>query len=173
MYKKGLNGTITRISDGAHVPPDPRNSDYTAYKEWVDEGNTPEDADPPPLVFKENTTLLDGVTTTNASPTEISTFRLQNHTGYFAELTLIAVDLGNGNMKTVTAHICAKRLGGGALIVGSPSIISTLQNGGASSWGVAAAASGNNIVITVTGEASRTINWTLFGSTKSFTPGGR
>ena len=52
MYKKVLNidGTenteqIQRIIDNAFIPFDEGNRDYQEYLEWVEEGNTPEEAD--------------------------------------------------------------------------------------------------------------------------------
>ena len=36
---------IRRIEDGASIPFDPANTDYQAYLEWIEEGNTPEAAD--------------------------------------------------------------------------------------------------------------------------------
>jgi hypothetical protein len=55
MYKLNQNSTsITRLSDNASIPDDPANSDYAAYLEWVEEGNTPEAADvPPDPTYKE------------------------------------------------------------------------------------------------------------------------
>ena len=51
MYRKLLeldgseaNG-IKRISDGAIIPFDEANTDYQEYLEWLDEGNTPEEAE--------------------------------------------------------------------------------------------------------------------------------
>ena len=37
--------TIQRKEDNAFIPPDEKNTDYQAYLDWVDEGNTAEEAD--------------------------------------------------------------------------------------------------------------------------------
>ena len=39
---------ITRVADGAGIPPDPANTDYAAYLDWLADGNTPEPYTPPP-----------------------------------------------------------------------------------------------------------------------------
>ena len=48
MYKLikylGIINSVQRLSDGAFIPFDPANTDYQAYLEWVDEGNTAEEA---------------------------------------------------------------------------------------------------------------------------------
>ena len=43
-YQLTQGDTILRITDGASIPPDPSNTDYAAYLEWVEAGNTPEPA---------------------------------------------------------------------------------------------------------------------------------
>jgi hypothetical protein len=47
-YKLLQNGWIQRNADGASIPPDDGNVDYTTYKEWLNAGNTPDPEDPPP-----------------------------------------------------------------------------------------------------------------------------
>jgi len=43
-YQLTTGNTILRLSDNAFIPPDPANTDYAAYLEWVEAGNTPEPA---------------------------------------------------------------------------------------------------------------------------------
>ena len=46
-YQLTKNELILRITDGASIPPDPANTDYAAYLEWLEAGNMPE---PAPMV---------------------------------------------------------------------------------------------------------------------------
>jgi len=39
--------SIIRLSDGHGIPPDPDNTDYQKYLEWLAEGNTPLPPDEP------------------------------------------------------------------------------------------------------------------------------
>lgn len=41
MYELTSSSTIKRLSDNAFIPPDPANSDYQRYLEWLEEGNEP------------------------------------------------------------------------------------------------------------------------------------
>lgn len=45
-YKLTNTTSIIRISDGASIPADERNSDYQEYLQWVADGGITEDADP-------------------------------------------------------------------------------------------------------------------------------
>ena len=54
-YQLTTNASILRLADGAYIPPDPANTDYAAYLEWVEAGNTPEPA-PEPVAPVELTT---------------------------------------------------------------------------------------------------------------------
>ena len=46
-YQLTANTSILRTTDGAFIPPDLANTDYAAYLEWVEAGNTPEPAPEP------------------------------------------------------------------------------------------------------------------------------
>ena len=46
-YQLTTGDTILRTSDSAFIPPDPANTDYAAFLEWVEAGNTPEPAPEP------------------------------------------------------------------------------------------------------------------------------
>jgi len=47
IYKLLLNCPgVSRLPDNAFIPFDPANTDYQEYLKWLEEGNTPEPADP-------------------------------------------------------------------------------------------------------------------------------
>jgi len=47
-YQLTTGDTILRLTDNAFIPPDPANTDYAAYLQWVGQGGTPEPAPAPP-----------------------------------------------------------------------------------------------------------------------------
>ena len=47
MYRLTENECIQRVSDGAFIPPDPENRDYSEYQAWVSAGNVPAPYVPP------------------------------------------------------------------------------------------------------------------------------
>lgn len=48
-YQLMASGHIKRLADGAVIPPDPMNRDYSEYLEWASYGNQPLPADPIPV----------------------------------------------------------------------------------------------------------------------------
>lgn len=57
MYQLTSSTSILR-ADGACIPADPQNTDYSAYLQWLSEGNTPLPADQlPPAPPKQFTSL--------------------------------------------------------------------------------------------------------------------
>mgnify|MGYP006921376346 CR=1 FL=1 len=128
----------------------------------------------PPLTnFSDRLVIGERLRTTNATPAELWRATLAQRTGYRATLTLIAVDAGNGAVRTIEARVTAKRLTGNALLVGTPTVLSDQQDSGTSAWAITAAVSGADFVVTVTGAAGRNIDWLISGDVVSFTPGGR
>jgi hypothetical protein len=43
-YQLTTSNSILRLTDNAFIPPDPANTDFAAYLEWVEAGNMPEPA---------------------------------------------------------------------------------------------------------------------------------
>lgn len=125
------------------------------------------------IVYTEGAAINRRHRTTNATPTELYRATLAPLTGYRALLRLLAVDAGNGAVRMIEASIVAKRLAGGAALVGAPVVIANHQDAAASAWGITATAEGNDFVVTVTGAAGRTVDWLLSGDVVAFTPGGR
>lgn len=48
MYKLITNEIVLNIETNFFIPNDPANTDYAQYLIWLEEGNTPEPADPTP-----------------------------------------------------------------------------------------------------------------------------
>lgn len=172
-YQLTQSGDVVLRSDGASIPSVAANADYQEYLVWVAAGNTPDPAAPRPVVYSGLHQIDARLRTTNATSTELYRATLAPLTGYRAALTLIAVDAGNGAVRTIEARITAKRLNAGAALVGGVTIVADQQDPGTAAWAITPSVAGNDFVISVAGAAGRTINWLLSGHVTSFTPGGK
>jgi len=72
MYKLTNSTLIIRTTDGAFIPNDVQNNDYTDYLKWVALGNTPTPADP----ISPNVTIINQIITLEAT---ITNRRLREH----------------------------------------------------------------------------------------------
>lgn len=127
---------------------------------------------PRPTLVSGRTEIEVGVRTTNATPTDLFRRTLAPQTAYAAQLRLVALDMANGAMRRIRADVTAKRLNGAAILVDTVKVIANHQEAASSTWDVAAAVSGNDFVIRVTGAAGRTIEWRLSGDVERFAPAG-
>jgi len=164
---------VKRRADGASITIGSTSFDGFAYAAWVAAGNTPDPADPLPVRYSGKTTIDARVRTTTANVTEIYRATLAQLTLYRGRLELLGVDAGNGNARYVEARVVVKRLSNGAALVGAVTVITNLTDAGAATWVVNAGVAGNDFVVTVAGQAGRTIDWQLAGDVVSFTPGGQ
>lgn len=115
--------------------------------------------------------------TTDATPLAIYRATIPRTTGYCAKLNLLAVDAGNGALRSIEASIVTKRLGGGAIIVPNAAaapatVLADHRDGTASTWTITPSVAGNDFVLTVVGAAGRTVDWFCRLTVDSFTPGG-
>lgn len=172
LYKLTNRSLIIKTDTQMYIPIDVNNGDYKNYLAWVALGNVADAADSDPLTYQTDDNVIRRAQTTSASIVEIFRGTLATNTGYIARLRLLGVDTGNGNIKYIAADFVMKRLGAGAILIGS-NVNPVIQDAGASTWAVAANVSGNDFVITVAGAAGRTVEWSLNGSYISFTPSGR
>lgn len=130
---------------------------------------------PTPVLTKNDSIIIPTVfqQTTNATPMQLASFPLnQPNTQYVAHFRLFAVDTGNGNRRYIEATVVATRLGAGALLDGTTVHVDTSNGATAAAWAAVTSASGNNILITITGQAGRTLQWFLEGNYRRFNPVG-
>lgn len=131
---------------------------------------------PPPVPPITSTTfpLTGKITTTDATAQTLISYAIPLQTAFDISFVVHAIDRGNGAVKKWRRETFIKRLNA------APSVIGGVQNPlgtdpadtAAAAWTTAPSISGNNMVLTVTGAAGRTIDWMLFANVRQFTPGG-
>ena len=97
------------------------------------------------------TIVTEDVRTSDATAQTMVAWPLAINTLYFARFTIMTFDTGNGVSRVWTAKAAAKRLGAGALLVGTPVIETSMPDTAAASWVLAADVSGNNFRVRITG----------------------
>jgi len=60
-YQLTTSTSIIRLSDGAFIPNNPSNRDYSEYLDWLEAGNTPEPAPAPPAPPPSYTAFWDAL----------------------------------------------------------------------------------------------------------------
>lgn len=131
---------------------------------------------PTPTIKKDEFGLPDQILqTTNATQTELARFSLSTTTMYVARFELRGIDLGNGNRRYIEAAVECARLSAGAIIDSITTLVNSFNNATSQAWTANAILDGakpNDVVIVVTGQAGRTIEWVLETHVKRFRPQG-
>lgn len=128
----------------------------------------------PPRVFDyvETQEVAARLTTTDATFREVYRLKTVAQTMYRATFSMSAIDAASFDAKDSQARLVFKRTATQLLQVGATIALGTAQDAAATSWAIAAQASGTDLVIGVRGAAGRTIDWILAGDVASFAPSG-
>jgi hypothetical protein len=110
--------------------------------------------------------------TTDATQATMASWPLALQTFYTARFIVTAIDTANGDCKSWHATASAKRINGGALLVGTPTIVDVDADTGLTGLGVTADANGNNFRVRATGLNGRTFSWSLVGEVVRARPDG-
>jgi hypothetical protein len=146
--------------------------------QWVDAiGGTPTQAEVNAFLVPIKKSAItevqvDDFRTANATQATMVAWPLAVRTLYAARFTLMAISLTSGECHVWHAVVSAKRVDGGALMVGVPAIAANQPDPGASGWGVTADVSGNSFRVRVTGQAGQEISWSLLGEVVRSRPTG-
>jgi hypothetical protein len=166
-------GTVIRTADDARVPTDGTSADSRLYLDWLAAPNTPDPADPPPVVFAMVDQIERSVRTTTNTPTELLRATLPTRSGYAVVIEVIGVNAGSGHTRRVRAAVTIGRWDGNAIQgTGSPTLLANHPVGASPPAAPAASVSGADYIITVTGANGQAIDWFLFAEVRRFKPGG-
>ncbi len=173
VYQILEGGIILRLADLASIPPLLGNTDYRKYLADVAAGAIVTPYTPPPAdTAAPRLVEVNDVRTTNATITTLVAWSLALQTLYAARFTVTAIDVGNADCRAWTAKVTAKRVNGGALLIGTPTLETSHADAGAASWALAADVTGNDFRVRITGAAGRTISWSLLGEIVRARPDG-
>ncbi len=102
------------------------------------------------------------VQTADGTTTPAKTLALSDNTLYWFEADIIGRQTGGTDRAYYKVAGLFYRQGGGAATLEGAvaSVITAIETAGAAAWNATLAASGNNVVVNVTGAAATTINWT-------------
>lgn len=115
---------------------------------------------PPPFVRYVGTAEQRSIVrTTDATLHELVRIPTELKHVYLADVTVSAVDAGDGTTKASEARLTFKRTPSGLAQVGATVALWTTQDAAASTWAIVAAPSGTDLVIGVRGAAGRTVDW--------------
>lgn len=171
-YKLVTDGVLRTI-DNAYIVSNMLNRDWRAYLDWVAAGNVADPPDPPVVRRSESQPFSGSVQTTNATVTEIFRGPLASGQGYIATLDIIGVlSVSPFDTCVIRASVAAKRTPSLTARVGAAVQLAKHADAGASTWTADGSVVGTDFVVTVTGQAGKTINWSLSGSFYRFAPGG-
>lgn len=115
------------------------------------------------------------IITADATPTVLARFTIPTQTMYVANFKLRGIDAGNGNRRFIDATYMISRVNGASVIDTSAVNFNGFNNATAQAWGITASIDPNansDFVIQVTGQAGRSIEWTLTTAVHRFRPQG-
>lgn len=119
-------------------------------------------------IYRQTTDATPGVLTSNGSAaTAANQWALPSGRAAILRVMVVArqsAGTGAGDCAAWDTNALVKNIGGTTTIVGSPTVTQTYADSGASAWAISITADNTNdaIQITVTGQASKTIQWTAY-----------
>jgi hypothetical protein len=112
------------------------------------------------------------VATDDDTPTELYRAAIPITSIFDIALRVYGVDRASGAFKKFRREAAIRRLGAASAPTVQGTVETPAPDVGAATWTMAPSFDGNDLVITVTGAATRTIDWSLFAEVRRFSPGG-
>lgn len=182
-YKLGQGASVFETDDDAIVwsfaydagaPPAALSGRAQRYRTWLAAGNTPTAADPVAALQHAGGYFTGDAHTSGAASAEMLRATLPTLSQFNVSMQASGIALDNGAQRTVWVLAVVQRLNGTASVIGQ-TVIGNIPSGAGSPVPLTAfalTASGNDIVIAVTGLAGREIDWVLDGEYLRIRPAG-